>query len=367
LIPPIRPMASLLPFQEVEDQEKAQKTLAYPRKCPYCHKSFPTSTRYHKHVNYHTAEKKFKCDHPGCTKAYKRKVDLDEHQRSHLKVKPFRCTVAACDRTFATKQSLMAHMCVHNGLSCSACGLRFRKKAKLQQHWDIVHAHRADEVDPGKCPDCGKTFQHRASLERHILAQHPREGVASKQYKCTGCEDTFPSFLAMVRHRREKHPKTHKCQQCGFVTKSPAQLRHHQDMVHGEVMVACQHKGCPQTFTTKPAMKLHYRVAHLGLKQYKCRRCDKSFAYKAVLRNHCEKVHKFSPSEDELKPCKQESLSLDQPIARLSRKASECTPDTFARPVRMRPSASSDQPFGFSMAFNRSCSCVGICGGAHAL
>ena len=53
----------------------------------------------------------------------------------------------------------------------------------------------------------------------------------------------------------------------------------------------CQHKGCPQTFTTKSArgprdmqmmeesvvsieieaMRLHYRVAHLNLKEYLCR------------------------------------------------------------------------------------------------
>ncbi|CAE7505018.1 ZNF845 [Symbiodinium microadriaticum] len=115
----------------------------------------------------------FKCDHPGCNKAYKRKVDLEDHKAVHLEVKPFRCTVESCDRSFTTKQSLMSHIGrVHNGLSCTACGLRFRKKAKLQQHWAIVHgargAHEADgsKVDPGKCPDCGKTFQHRESLEK---------------------------------------------------------------------------------------------------------------------------------------------------------------------------------------------------------
>ena len=128
----------------------------------------------------------------------------------------------------------------------------------------------------------------------------------------------------------------------------------------------CQHKGCPQTFTTKPAgglqlhvteesfisieieaMRLHYRVAHLNLKEYLCRtprpvaptpfalsgsallpselrrHCGEVFAYKRVLRNHCEKasrasewlsvlsaagseVHKILPTEEELKPCKDE-------------------------------------------------------------
>lgn len=295
------------------DEREEKVRIVYPRECPHCSKSFPSSTRYHKHVSFHTAAKSFKCDHPGCSKAYKRKVDLEDHKAVHLEVKPFRCTVESCDRTFATKQSLMSHIArVHNGLSCTACGLRFRKKAKLQQHWAIVHgAHEAQdgaEVEPGKCPECGKTFQHRESLEKHILAQHPREGLAPKRksYKCPGCEEIFGSFLDMVRHRREKHPKTYSCDECDFVARKRDQLNHHKAMVHRQVMVPCQHKGCPQTFTTKAAMRLHYRVAHLNLKEYLCRQCGEAFAYKQVLRRHCEKVHKILPTEEELKPCKDE-------------------------------------------------------------
>ncbi|CAE7276427.1 ZNF845 [Symbiodinium sp. CCMP2456] len=161
------------------DEREEKVRIVYPRECPHCPKSFPSSTRYHKHVSFHTAAKSFKCDHPGCNKAYKRKVDLEDHKAVHLEVKPFRCTVESCDRSFTTKQSLMSHIGrVHNGLSCTACGLRFRKKAKLQQHWAIVHgahgAHEADgsEVEPGKCPDCGKTFQHRESLEKCARQMH---------------------------------------------------------------------------------------------------------------------------------------------------------------------------------------------------
>ncbi|CAE7942860.1 ZNF845 [Symbiodinium necroappetens] len=185
--PPVERRAQKARGSKGDEKREEKVRIVYPRECPHCSKSFPSSTRYHKHVSFHTAAKSFKCDHPGCNKAYKRKVDLEDHKAVHLEVKPFRCTVESCDRSFTTKQSLMSHIGrVHNGLSCTACGLRFRKKAKLQQHWAIVHgargAHEADgsKVEPGKCPDCGKTFQHRESLEKCAggFSSQPCEGCA---------------------------------------------------------------------------------------------------------------------------------------------------------------------------------------------
>ncbi|CAE7642351.1 unnamed protein product, partial [Symbiodinium pilosum] len=37
------------------NEPKEEKLQLYPRNCPHCSKSFPSSTRYHKHVSYHTA------------------------------------------------------------------------------------------------------------------------------------------------------------------------------------------------------------------------------------------------------------------------------------------------------------------------
>ena len=134
----------------------------------------------------------------------------------------------------------------------------------------------------------------------------------------------------------------------------------------------CQHKGCPQTFTTKAArgptvayhmmvscvsieieaMRLHYRVAHLNLKEYLCRtpaapppflacaftlrafafafegnagrpsrtsKCcgdtarrpwadtGRVFEAERAFGPHAgSEVHKILPTEEELKPCKDE-------------------------------------------------------------
>ncbi|CAE7642295.1 unnamed protein product, partial [Symbiodinium pilosum] len=34
--------------------------------------------------------------------------------------------------------------------------------------------------------------------------------------------------------------------------------------------------------------------------------CGQAFAYKSVLRSHLEKVHKITPTEEDLQPCKDE-------------------------------------------------------------
>ena len=283
-----------------------KERVQYPRSCPHCGKSFPSSTRYHKHVYFHTAERKFKCDHPGCEKSYKRKEDLVDHKAVHMAVKPFRCVKNHCNKTFARKCDLMSHVrCAHNGLTCEACGLRFRKKAKLQKHWQLVHPNvvEGQKVPQGKCPDCGKTYNNPSDLERHIVSHHRREGTElKKKHKCNSCEETFEKFLDMVRHRKLKHPKVYTCDECGWTCKRSDQLKHHKNTVHLDMVVPCEYAGCQHTFMSKPAMKLHFRVAHLKMKEFKCGQCEKAFAYKGVLRRHIEKVHKLVPTASEWRP-----------------------------------------------------------------
>lgn len=211
-----------------------------------------------------------------------------------------RCVAADCQRSFARKCDLMSHTrCAHGGLHCEACGLRFRKKAKLQRHWQLVHPFVASgqKVPPKVCPHCGKSYGNLVDLERHILSRHEK---GEKKYKCKSCEESFEQFLDMLRHRKLKHPKSYSCSECDFVSKRSDQLKHHVDTVHRELLVHCKQAGCEHSFTSKKAMRLHVRVAHLKMKDFKCLHCQKVFAYKGVLRRHIEKVHKMSPTAQEL-------------------------------------------------------------------
>lgn len=305
--PPPPPLELRPPKRSASGKERIQ----YPRACSHCGKSFPSSTRYHKHILFHTAERKFKCDHPGCDKSYKRKSDLQDHKAVHLAVKPFRCIAQSCCKTFARKSELMSHVkCAHNGLTCVACGLRFNKKSKLEKHWKIVHPSLAagEKVQPNICPKCGKEFGNHTDLLRHISWRH-RKG-SEKTYKCKDCDETFGTFLEVVRHRKEKHPKTYACETCGLVYKTADSLKRHKNAAHRDVVVRCQHPGCEFTFMSRPAMKLHFRVVHMQMKDFKCRHCNKDFAYKGVLRRHIQKIHQLEPTAEDLQPVPQGSDGL---------------------------------------------------------
>ena len=56
------------------------------------------------------------------------------------------------------------------------------------------------------------------------------------------------------------------------------------------------------TFMSRPAMKLHFRVVHQQMKDFKCRHCQKDFAYKNVLGRHIRNVHKLEPPPEDLEP-----------------------------------------------------------------
>ena len=317
MVEPVPPPPDPPEAREGGKKRKADRAerVQYPRSCPHCGKSFPSSTRYHKHVYFHTAERKFKCDHPGCEKSYKRKVDLEDHQKVHLAVKPFRCISSCCNKTFARKSDLMSHVkCAHNGLTCEACGLRFRKKCKLEKHWKLVHPNIAagEKVPPGVCPECGKLYASHVHLLLHIQNHH--QANAAKKYKCNSCDETFSKFLDMVRHRKAKHPKSFTCEKCGSVYKTADQLKRHKNAAHDDVVVRCPYAGCEYTFMSKPAMKLHVRVVHLQMKDFKCRHCNKDFAYKGVLGRHIRTVHKLEPSAEELEPSRSSGVQIRPPM-----------------------------------------------------
>eukprot|EP00931_Biecheleriopsis_adriatica_P089320 TRINITY_DN63474_c0_g1_i1.p1 TRINITY_DN63474_c0_g1~~TRINITY_DN63474_c0_g1_i1.p1 ORF type:complete len:338 (+),score=55.91 TRINITY_DN63474_c0_g1_i1:105-1118(+) len=297
-----------MPEQEQPESQPVQEAPSpkvdeslYPRKCPHCSKTFPTSTRYHKHLRTHSESKLFKCTFPGCAKSYKRKTHLTRHLASHRDDKPFRCTADNCKMSFSTRQKLDRHTkSVHTGLRCPDCGQRFRKKAKLEQHRQLVHrslpsgeAVPADAQSPVRCADCSIEFTSVAALERHVARVHRPGG---RQITCRQCQETFGSFKLLVCHRRENHAKTYVCDECGQSFRRSSHLKEHKDRIHRQAVVLCEQPGCLRSFATKRAMRQHFRVAHQGLQEFSCRLCPKVFAYKHVLRLHYRQVHGTSPS-----------------------------------------------------------------------
>eukprot|EP00930_Biecheleria_cincta_P076674 TRINITY_DN63883_c0_g1_i1.p1 TRINITY_DN63883_c0_g1~~TRINITY_DN63883_c0_g1_i1.p1 ORF type:complete len:358 (-),score=55.85 TRINITY_DN63883_c0_g1_i1:84-1157(-) len=297
------------PPQHVPESPEGEGA-GYPRECLDCGRSFPNSTRYHKHRQTHDLGRSCPCKFPGCGKVFKRKTHLDRHILSHQEgPKPFRCTADCCSKSFLTQQKLDRHTkSVHNGLKCQDCGQRFRKKDKLDRHRKLVHKSgsrsSASSEEPGgearphfKCKECQRSFASVEHLERHIRQSHSK----LKLHRCKQCAESFGTFKELVAHRRQAHARSYACETCGKCYANASHLREHKQAVHEQAVVMCQHPGCHLSFATKKSMRSHFRVKHLNLQEFKCRYCDKVFGYKNVLRNHYQKVHGgASPSPERL-------------------------------------------------------------------
>lgn len=243
----------------------------------HCGKAFPSSTRYHKHVKLHDAMRLCRCSFPGCGKNFKRKTHLDRHVNQHKAEKPFPCIEPGCSRSFATRQKLASHANTHRGLQCSVCELKFRKRAQLEHH---TASHSKERQRSATAKAKSRTYL------RHLPA---------KQHKCEKCEECFPLRSDLVAHQRAQHPKQFPCHECGKTYRSPSALRSHVSHIHLEIVVPCTVPGCGLTFSSTVALSQHRRVVHLGLRPFSCVKCGQTFAYKAILRRHCQVHH----AEDE--------------------------------------------------------------------
>jgi len=253
-------------------------------KCPHCSKTFPSSTRFHKHLNTHSDLRLYRCTVQDCGKAYKRQCHLTRHLTRHLQEKDqpesFVCNFPGCQKSFTTLTRLQRHAVVHEGLACKMCGQRFRKRAKLEKH---EAAHNSGEK-PFKCTDCGETFDRVKALARH-MSRH-------KQYKCADCSETFLRFQALVQHQRACHPKAHLCPDCGKGFRYQRNMRDHQRRVHAGMVCPCTFPNCGQVYSCSSNLGLHIRAAHNWMhRPWKCRDCGDSFALKHVYRRHRRVVH----------------------------------------------------------------------------
>jgi len=253
--------------------------------CEHCGKTFPNSTRYHKHVKLHSSLKLFRCAHPGCGKSFKRKPHLTRHLAIHKEEKAYRCSHAGCNKTFTSNQRLTKHLRSHDKLCCELCGETFRKKEKFEKH-QLAHEASA-ELSPEnpriRCPECNEEVDKKA-LRRH-MKRH-------RMHSCDQCEEKFLRFQDLVKHKRLQHPnKTHMCPDCGKAYKREAALRDHTLRVHKNQVLLCPRPDCGQTFTSASNLYQHERVQHLGFRPFSCKQCGQSFAYQHVLRRHRQVVH----------------------------------------------------------------------------
>mmetsp|Transcript_57667 Transcript_57667/g.137184 ORF Transcript_57667/g.137184 Transcript_57667/m.137184 type:complete len:380 (+) Transcript_57667:126-1265(+) len=281
--------------------------------CPHCARSFPSSTRYHKHLSTHSETRLFHCTYPGCSKTYKRQTHLARHLKQHMPAETtFKCLHPGCEKSFSTSTRLRRHAVVHEGLACGICGEKFRKRTKLEKH---EQSHASGSKTLFQCVDCSAEFESAKALKRH-MARH-------KAYKCGQCDQTFLRFQALAEHCRNSHPKAHLCPDCGKGFRSARNMRSHQCSVHQGLLWPCPRKDCGMVYTEKQNLQKHLRTYHdANNRMWKCPECSESFQLKHVWRRHRRVVHAKRSSassggeEEETPAAPEASLLAEAPVKR---------------------------------------------------
>lgn len=293
----------------VEQAEQSEQEAAEPEEslggrqyaCLQCMKTFPSSSRYHRHMATHSKLRFFTCSHPGCNKSYSRKTHLDRHALSHEAVRPHVCDEPGCGLSFTTKQKLDKHRTKHNGLQCSICEERFRKRKNLDEHRRKKHGIVGPlflALPPAPPPALAlasePAFAQEADKDKAPEGKKQEEEGAARQaaHSCEECGQAFEHFRELVAHRRAAHSsKVHICEDCGKAYTRESALKEHQRRVHGEEVVICTYEGCTLSFSSMANFRVHERIVHKGLRPFSCRDCGQTFGYKHVLNRHVSAVH----------------------------------------------------------------------------
>ncbi len=89
-------------------------------------------------------------------------------------------------------------------------------------------------------------------------------------------ESSLRNHLTFQHNQKEKPPALHKCNQCSFETRYPANLTKHVSSVHnGEKPFKCE--LCPYSSFYRCVVRKHIDAVHLQNKRKKCHLCQAAF------------------------------------------------------------------------------------------
>ncbi|GBP27221.1 Zinc finger protein 836 [Eumeta japonica] len=183
-----------------------------------------------------------------------------------------------CDMSFSTIYSLNRHLRETTLRACGHCN-RILDKSDLMKHFS-EHG-----LTPHVCLRCNDVFDDRHQLLKHLRLNH---GPGSRA--CRECGRKFKDSLALSKHA-ECHG-VRECKGCGRVfigRKCYVYHRSHCDKLKAAfIEYICD--DCGKIYSSKMALIMHMKLAHLYGWQVQCSTCGKRLQSTAQLKEH-ENTH----------------------------------------------------------------------------
>ena len=129
-----------------------------------CVKGFKSSGALKSHLNFHSCEKKYKCEI--CDESFSQSNGLKKHLKIH----------------HASSNTLGNESCL-DLIKCEMCNKQFSNTEKLQ-----LHEKSHFVAIPYTCIICGNIVKYKCSLDTHLKIKN---GVIS--FKCEACKLFSPS------------------------------------------------------------------------------------------------------------------------------------------------------------------------------
>ena len=186
------------------------------KKCQICGKGVKDLKR---HMNVHSKERPFKCEH--CGTKCKTKQNLQSHMDVHSKEKPFKCE--DCGEGFTRKPTLTRHLQTHTNerpSKCEQCDYVTTFSHNLKRHIKTKHFETKSgqhSTNHATTPDaskpfklrwiCGLSYCGREFNTMQGLEAHTKVHTGEKPFKCQLCSWEFTLCLQLSKHINQFHKK----------------------------------------------------------------------------------------------------------------------------------------------------------------